>query len=115
MAGAMLVGGIGGGLVISPNQTLTLSEVPPEEGSAAGSLAQLGQRVGTAVGLALVTAVFFAVVPGAGSHPVTEYHAGVRLGYLVTLGLLAVSLIVAAVDLRERVKAGNVTPSSATR
>ena len=115
MAGAMLVGGIGGGLVISPNQTLTLSEVPPEEGSAAGSLAQLGQRVGTAVGVALVTAVFFAVVPGGGSHGLADYHAGVRLGYLVTLGLVTVSLIVASVDLRERVKAGNVTPSSSTR
>ena len=115
MAAAMVVGGIGGGLVISPNQTLTLSEVPPEEGSAAGSLAQLGQRVGTAVGVALVTAVFFAVVPGGGSHSLADYHAGVRLGYLVTLGLLAVSLIVASVDLRERVKSGKVTPSSSTR
>ena len=106
MAGSTLIGGIGGGLVISPNQTLTLSEVPPEEGSAAGSIAQLGQRVGTAVGVALVTAVFFATVPGGGSHPVPEYHDAVRRGYLVTLALLAVALVVGLVDLRERRKAG---------
>jgi EmrB/QacA subfamily drug resistance transporter len=102
MAGAMLIGGIGGGLVISPNQTLTLSEIPSEEGSAAGSLAQLGQRIGTAVGVALVTAVFFAAVPGAGKHSIADYHLAVRDGYLVTLALLAVSLIIGVVDLRER-------------
>ncbi|WP_410781060.1 MFS transporter [Leifsonia sp. SIMBA_070] len=106
MAGSTLIGGLGGGLVISPNQTLTLSEVPPEEGSAAGSIAQLGQRIGTAVGVALVTAVFFATVPGGGSHPVSEYHAAVRGGYLVTLALLAVALVVGLVDLRERHRAG---------
>jgi EmrB/QacA subfamily drug resistance transporter len=106
MAASTLVGGIGGGFVISPNQTLTLSEVPPEEGSAAGSIAQLGQRVGTAVGVALVTAVFFATVPGGGNHPVDQYHQAVRDGYLVTLGLLAVTLVVGLVDLRARRKAG---------
>jgi EmrB/QacA subfamily drug resistance transporter len=106
MAASMLIGGLGGGLVISPNQTLTLSEVPPSEGSAAGSIAQLGQRVGTAVGVALVTGVFFAAVPGGGSHPVPEYHVAVRDGYLVTLALLAVALIVGLVDLRERTKEG---------
>jgi len=106
MAGSTLIGGIGGGFVISPNQTLTLSEIPPEEGSAAGSIAQLGQRIGTAVGIALVTAVFFATVPGGGSHPVAQYHDAVRSGYLMTLGLLAVALIVGLVDLRERHKAG---------
>ncbi|MGN6502837.1 MAG: MFS transporter, partial [Pseudolysinimonas sp.] len=106
MAGSTLIGGIGGGFVISPNQTLTLSEIPPEEGSAAGSIAQLGQRIGTAVGIALVTAVFFATVPGGGSHPVSQYHDAVRSGYLMTLALLAVALIVGLVDLRERHKAG---------
>ncbi|WP_431246944.1 MFS transporter [Leifsonia xyli] len=106
MAGSTLVGGIGGGLVISPNQTLTLSEVPPEEGSAAGSVAQLGQRVGTAVGVALVTAVFFATVPGGGTHPVAQYHDAVRSGYLVTLALLGVALVVGLVDLRVRHREG---------
>lgn len=104
MAGAMLIGGAGGGLVISPNQTLTLSEVPTEEGSAAGSLTQLGQRIGTAVGVAVVTAVFFASVPGGGTHPVSQYHVAVRDGYGVTLVLLAVALAVALVDLRQRVR-----------
>ena len=104
MAASMLVGGVGGGFVISPNQTLTLSEIPPAEGSAAGSIGQLGQRVGTAVGVALVTAVFFAAVPGGGSHPVTQYHAAVRDGYLVTLSLLAIALVIGLVDLRERRK-----------
>jgi MFS family permease len=102
MAGAMLIAGAGGGLVISPNQTLTLSEVPVTEGSAAGSLAQLGQRVGTAVGVSAVTAVFFGVVL-ANSHPsLTTYQDAFRDGFFVTLGLLVVSLAVGLFDLRQR-------------
>lgn len=46
----LLVAGLGSGLVIAPNQTLTLSEVPvPMAGSGAGML-QTGQRIGSAAG-----------------------------------------------------------------
>ncbi len=49
---AMTVAGAGGGAVISPNQTLMLEDIPVAQGGLAGSLAQVGQRIGTAIGLA---------------------------------------------------------------
>jgi predicted MFS family arabinose efflux permease len=48
----LLLAGIGSGLVISPNQTLTLVEVPKERGGSAGAVLQTGQRIGTAIGIA---------------------------------------------------------------
>ncbi|WNY34591.1 MFS transporter [Curtobacterium flaccumfaciens] len=62
MAGAFLVGGLGGGFVVSPNQTLTLAEIPVEQSGVAGSMQQLGQRVGTAIGTAVATSIFYGIV-----------------------------------------------------
>ena len=45
----LLIAGIGGGLVIAPNQTLTLAEVPVEHAGTAGGLLQTSQRIGAAV------------------------------------------------------------------
>jgi EmrB/QacA subfamily drug resistance transporter len=61
LAPAMLLAGIGGGGVISPNLTLTLSEVPPQMGGAAGGALQTGQRIGSALGAALLMTVYQAV------------------------------------------------------
>ncbi|AYG02661.1 MFS transporter [Gryllotalpicola protaetiae] len=103
MAGAMLVGGIGGGLVISPNQTLTLADVPREEGSVAGSIQQLGQRLGTAVGLAAISAVFFRDVRSGQHAPISQYHAGVLSGFAISFGLVVLTLVMGLIDHRQRV------------
>ncbi|WP_141678966.1 MFS transporter, partial [Acinetobacter baumannii] len=42
--------GIGQGMAISPNQTLTLADVPVEYAGSSGGVMQTGQRVGTAIG-----------------------------------------------------------------
>ncbi|HLR28025.1 MAG TPA: MFS transporter, partial [Ruania sp.] len=47
------------GSVISPNQTLTLAEVPLEYAGSSGAVMQTGQRIGTSVGIAVVTAALF--------------------------------------------------------
>lgn len=62
MAAPLLFGGLGSGLVIAPNQTLTLSEVPVANAGSAGGTLQTGQRVGSAIGIAAVGSVFFAQV-----------------------------------------------------
>ncbi len=54
--------GIAQGMVISPNQTLTLQEVPLRYAGSAGGVLQTGQRIGTSMGLAIMTALAFAVV-----------------------------------------------------
>ncbi|WP_035810293.1 MFS transporter [Curtobacterium sp. S6] len=55
------VGG-GQGLVVSPNQTLTLADVPMRYAGSAGGVLQTGQRVGTSIGIAAITGIVFAMV-----------------------------------------------------
>ncbi|ROP45234.1 MULTISPECIES: MFS transporter [unclassified Rathayibacter] len=104
MGAAMLVAGAGGGFVVSPNQTLTLAEISPEQGGVAGSVGQLGQRVGTAVGTACASAIFFATLASeAGmAEGLDRYHDAFRNGYFVTLGLIALALVLGLLDLRRR-------------
>ncbi|PPI27766.1 MFS transporter [Rathayibacter sp. AY1B5] len=104
MGAAMLVAGAGGGFVVSPNQTLTLAEIPPAQGGVAGSVGQLGQRVGTAVGTACASAVFFATLASERgmAEGLDQYHDAFRNGYFVTLGLIALALVLGLLDLRHR-------------
>src|SRR5699024_12588978 len=53
--------GTGQGMVISPNQRLTLQEVPVKYAGSSGGVLQTGQRIGTSMGLAIMTALAFAV------------------------------------------------------
>jgi EmrB/QacA subfamily drug resistance transporter len=97
----LLVGGIGSGLVISPNQTLTLSEVPVTQGGAAGGLIQVGQRIGAAVGIAAVGSVFYAQLTA--SHG--NYNHALQHGLLIAVLFLVVALVVAVGDLLLRDRA----------
>ncbi|WP_442785611.1 MFS transporter [Actinacidiphila sp. DG2A-62] len=90
----LLFAGIGSGLVISPNQTLTLSEVPVDRAGSAGGVLQTAQRIGSAAGIAAVGSVFFARAGGA--RP--DWSAGLRHGLLASTGLAAVALLVALFD-----------------
>ncbi|MBV7303087.1 MFS transporter [Corynebacterium sp. TAE3-ERU2] len=54
--------GVGQGSVISPNQTLSLADVPQNYAGSSGAVLQVGQRIGTAIGLAMITAVLFALL-----------------------------------------------------
>ncbi|PZE73748.1 MFS transporter [Curtobacterium sp. MCBD17_034] len=112
MAGAFLIGGAGGGLVVSPNQTLTLAQVPVEHSGVAGSMQQLGQRVGTAIGTAVATSVFYGIVRSEDrkAGDLTAYHDAFRAGTAFTVGLVVLVLALAIVDLVSRKKRGEETP-----
>jgi EmrB/QacA subfamily drug resistance transporter len=87
MAVPLLLAGIGGGAVISPNVTLTLENVPNEMAGAAGGALQTGQRVGTAVGAALLVAAF---------HTGTDAADGrYQAGFAVAIGLAVVIMVLA--------------------
>ena len=62
----LLVAGVGGGAVISPNTTMTLERVPSEMSGVASGVLQTGQRLGSAVGTALLAAVFHAAATAIG-------------------------------------------------
>jgi predicted MFS family arabinose efflux permease len=95
LAAPLLLAGLGGGAVISPNQTLSLSAVPPRMGGAAGAVIQTGQRIGSALGAAvLVTA--YQIGRGDGD-PV----AGLDATLLTSLAILTVALSAAIWDLLE--------------
>ena len=91
----LLVAGFGGGLVVAPNQALTLSEVPVPQAGTAGGLLQTGQRVGAAVGIAAVGSAFFTAI--AGDHG--NYAAAYDRGILVALIFVVAALVLAAVDI----------------
>lgn len=97
----MGIAGWGSGSVISPNQTLTLAEVPvPLAGTAAGLL-QTFQRLGGSVGLALLTTVYFARVAAEGDGPMAYAHA-LALSLVFTLAILLLALGIAVADARRR-------------
>jgi EmrB/QacA subfamily drug resistance transporter len=94
-AAPLLFAGIGSGLVISPNQTLTVSEVPVERAGTAGGLLQTGQRVGSALGIAAVGSVFFAHLASSRGN----YSESFEIGLLISLAFVLAALAVAAVDI----------------
>jgi predicted MFS family arabinose efflux permease len=92
---ALLVAGLGGGGVISPNFTLTLAEVPTRMGGAAGGALQTGQRIGSATGAAvLMTAYQVALAQG------TSPDTALRVALVTALALLSVAMVTAVRALR---------------
>ncbi|NLD00195.1 MAG: MFS transporter, partial [Gammaproteobacteria bacterium] len=88
--------GLGQGSVVSPNQTLTLAEVPLAYAGSSGAIMQTGQRIGTSVGIAVITALVFAV------RPYTSWATAVSLGLLAIALVILLALVVAVKDLRDR-------------
>ncbi|WP_224751272.1 MFS transporter [Microbacterium helvum] len=100
----MTIGGAGGGLVIAPNQTLTLADIPVKQGGLAGSVGQLGQRIGAAVGTAVALSMFYAAIyRESGSHDdLVVFHDAYAFGMLSVGVFLALAFLVAIVDLTAR-------------
>jgi EmrB/QacA subfamily drug resistance transporter len=91
--------GVGSGAVITPNQTLSLADVDPVTGSTAGGVLQTAQRIGSAIGQAVIGATFFAALPAAAGtlgSDARDAAYGHALGQAVAVTLL---FIVAALSL----------------
>ncbi|MCW2876123.1 MAG: major facilitator superfamily 1 [Sphaerisporangium sp.] len=94
IAAPLFVAGVGNGLVISPNQTLTLSEVPVTKAGAAGGVLQTGQRIGASVGIAAVGSAFFGQV--ASTHG--DYALAFRHALLVNIVFIVAAFVAALTD-----------------
>nr|WP_254045799.1 MFS transporter [Paenalcaligenes hominis] len=88
--------GLGQGATISPNQTLTLAEVPLNYAGSSGAIMQTGQRIGTSVGIAVITALVFSL------QPRTSWTTAVIIGFIAILCIMSLSLWMAFKDLAHR-------------
>ncbi len=90
--------GLAQGAVISPNQALTLAEVPIQYAGSSGAIMQTGQRIGTSVGIAMITAAVFA------SLAVWSWSIAVVIGFALIALVVLAALGVALKDQRDRVR-----------
>ncbi|SFO71267.1 drug resistance transporter, EmrB/QacA subfamily [Geodermatophilus dictyosporus] len=96
IAPALLVGGLGGGFVISPNITMTLRDVPVAMAGSAGGGLQTAQRFGAAVGTAALPGLFYLVLSATGD----DYPVAAAAGLCVSVLGAAAALVLGVVDLR---------------
>jgi MFS family permease len=94
-AGPLLLAGLGGGMVVAPNTSLTLESVPTRMAGAAGGALQTAQRVGSAIGTALLATVYYHVLTGRGH----DFAAAVSAALLCAAGLLLVALLITVGEL----------------
>lgn len=92
----LVVAGTGGGGVVSPNFTLALSDVPPRMGGVAAAALQTGQRIGSALGAALLMTAYRLGLQS------TDPVSAVRMALCCSVLLLLAALAVAVWDLRRR-------------
>ncbi|WP_345637956.1 MFS transporter [Rugosimonospora acidiphila] len=99
LIGPLVLAGLGGGCVSNPNQAMTLAEVNVGRGSTAGGMLQTSQRLGSALGVAGVSTVFYALTshaPAAGAaHRVVFGHAyasSIGIAVVFALGAMVFAL-----------------------
>ena len=90
----LLIAGLGGGFVISPNQTLSLSEVPDRRAGSAGGVLQTGQRIGSSAGIAITGSVFYTALAGTRG----DFADAFRRGVVVIVAFVAAALALALAD-----------------
>jgi len=76
--------------------TLTLADVPLTYAGSSGGIMQTGQRIGTSVGIAVITALAFRVLSSSG------WSRAFIAGFAAIMGVVGMTLIVAHYDLRLR-------------
>jgi MFS family permease len=96
--GPLLVAGIGGGMVTSPNMTLTLANVPVQMGGAAGGAVQTAQRIGAAIGTATLATIYYHVL----THSGGDFSTAVSDTLLSASGFMLLALLMALIDATRR-------------
>jgi len=105
LVGPLVLAGVGGGCVITPNQALSLARIDARGGSTAGGMLQTAQRVGAAAGAAVLSAIFYAVLARP-AQPGTDrgYSLAFAASAAGTCCIGALALVVAIVDARAEAK-----------
>jgi EmrB/QacA subfamily drug resistance transporter len=96
-AGPLLVTGIGSGMVTSPNLTLTLQFVPVAMAGAAGGALQTAQRIGAAIGVAVLATVYYQALTG--GH---DFATAVSRALLCGSGIMLLAMLMALAEIARR-------------
>jgi MFS family permease len=110
-AGPLLVAGLGGGLVTAPNITLTLESVPVPMAGVAGGALQTAQRIGGAIGTAVLAVIYYQEL-GTTGH---DYSVAVSDAVLVAAAMMLVALLMAVLELLRRRRQRPSRPSPLPR
>jgi EmrB/QacA subfamily drug resistance transporter len=95
LAGPLLLAGIGSGIVIAPNQDFVMAYVPRQEAGTASGTLGTAQRIGSAIGIAVIGTVLFGTLsirpgPDAVAH---AYAHSAQLAMLVSVAFVLVALL----------------------
>jgi len=100
LVGPLLLAGLGNGMVIAPNQDFVLASVPRKEAGTASGILSTAQRLGTAIGIAVIGTVLFGTLhlgsASARSGPQAVARAfthSAQLALLTNLAFVVISLV----------------------
>jgi MFS family permease len=103
LIGPLLLAGLGHGLVVAPNIDLVLKSVPPADNGSASGVLNTAQRIGSALGIAVVGTVLFGTLhPAGGGAPAcaAAFSHSFQAALVVNIGLIVATLALALVTLR---------------
>lgn len=98
---SLAIMGFGQGAFGSANQTLSLEEVPVQHGGTAGGVKQTAERIATAIGNAVMTAIFFTLTP------ITGPHIAVFWAFCAIVLAQVIAFVVGHFDMRRAQRAKN--------
>lgn len=102
----LMVMGTGQGTMGASNQTQSMLDVPASHGGTAGGVIQTGQRMATAIGNALVTAVFFAVQANPKFGEISGYFS-ISISFALISIITIIAMVVAIFFWREKYARAN--------
>jgi EmrB/QacA subfamily drug resistance transporter len=95
LVGPLLLAGLGNGMVIAPNQDFVLATVPRSEAGTASAMLGTAQRVGSAIGIAVIGTVLFGtlhVQPGPAAVAAAFSHSA-QVALLANVGMVVLALV----------------------
>jgi hypothetical protein len=87
LAGTLSLNGFAMGAIGSANQTLSLQDVPHEHGGTAGGIKQTVERIGAALGNAMIVGIFFGLVSSGWTTALVGAYAAVTVCILAAAAI----------------------------
>lgn len=89
----LFLAGVGNGLFIAPNTDFILAAVDPRRAGAASGLVNTAQRVGGAIGIAVISSVLFGTLAFGSDDPAPAYLHSAEIALLVNIGLAVLAFL----------------------